>query len=359
MMQNSPQQLSSHSNTINPPLQLEYEIGPIWSHERNTDVQLNVFVGNKHFQVDLCTANFNANPKLLKEYLHHVERLAPDYLPPLTDEEFTDPMEDFYEWAMKPFLTLFRQIHPLVPNQCYTLQDCLFPEKLWYSLQLAGDEMVPVRCDVATHVRPVGALLLASVELDYSMFAVYSPRDIHVSLSRTAVSLPPIPRKVCIKGHITSFFKIILPGDSGSTLKELAAYAKINGAQFGANVRVSGLLGIVKDESTCRIVGLLLSYIECNNTTLLCAERGPEHASLRQKWIQQITHSLRELHAHGIVWGDAKADNILIDKHDDAYLIDFGGGYTSGWVDKELSNTVEGDLQGLERIVHYVCTVLA
>lgn len=342
-----------------PPPQLEYEIGPIWSSERDTDVQLNVFVGNKHFQVDLFTANFKANPKLLKEYLRHVERSAPDYLPPLTDEEFTDPMEDFYEWAMKPFLTLFRQIRPLDPNQRYTLQDCLFPETLPYTLQLAGDEVVPVRRDIAAHVRPVGAMLPASTKLDYSMFAVYSPRDIHIPLGHTAVALPPLPCKVYIKGQLVSFLKLALPGDSGSILKELSAYAKIHAAQLGANVRISRLLGIVKDESTTRIVGLLLSYIECNHTTLLCAGKGPEHASLRQKWIQQITHSLRELHAHGIVWGDAKPDNILIDKHGDAYLIDFGGGYTDGWVDKQLSNTMEGDLQGLERIVHYVSTVLA
>lgn len=236
----------------------------------------------------------------------------------------------------------------------------LISRKLWYTLQLAGDEMVPVWRDIATHVRPVGALLPASAKLDYSIFALYRPSDIYIPLGRTAVALPPLPRKVYIKGQLASFFKLVLPGDSGSTLKELSAYAKIHAAQLGANVRTSRLLGIVKDEPTTRIVGLLLSYIECDDyTTLHCAKNGPEHALLRQKWIQQITCSLRELHAHGIVWGDAKPDNILIDKHDDAYLIDFGGGYTNGWVDKEPSNTIEGDLQGLERIVHFVSTVLA
>jgi hypothetical protein len=356
MNQNSPRQLSSDPNAKVP---LKYEIGPIWSSERDTDVQLNVFVGNKHFQVDLFTSNFEANPQLLKEYLCHVERSAPDYLPPLTDEEFTDPIEDFYKWAMEPFFTLFRQIPPLDPNKCYTLQDCLFPEKLCYTLQLAGDEVVTVRRDVAAHVRPVGTLLPVSAKLDYSMFIVYSPRDVHVPLDRAAVALPPLPRKVYIEGRVASFFKLVLPGDSSSTLKELSAYAKIHAAQVGANVRVSRLLGVVKDEKTTRIIGLLLSYIDCDHKTLLCAGRGPEHALLRQKWTQQITQSLQELHAHGIVWGDVKPDNVLIDKHDDAYLIDFGGGYTNGWVDNELSNTLEGDLQGLERIVHYTSTVLA
>src|SRR5690606_20161045 len=120
------------------------------------------------------------------------------------------------------------------PKQRYTLQDCLFPERLQYTLQLAGDGLVPVQCDVAQHTRPVGALLPASADVNCSMFAVYSPRDIQVPLGRTAVALPPRPRKVRIDGQ-PAFFKLVLPGDSGSTLKELSAYAKIHAAQIGAD----------------------------------------------------------------------------------------------------------------------------
>jgi hypothetical protein len=35
---------------------------------------------------------------------------------------------------------------------------------------------------------------------------------------------------------------------------------------------------------------------------------------------------------------------------DDAWVIDFGGGYTKGWVDQELLETLEGDEQALGRI---------
>ena len=52
-----------------------------------------------------------------------------------------------------------------------------------------------------------------------------------------------------------------------------------------------------------------------------------------------------------MIWGDGKPDNILIhDKIDDAWVIDFGGGYTKGWVDEELQETLEGDEQALGRI---------
>lgn len=58
--------------------------------------------------------------------------------------------------------------------------------------------------------------------------------------------------------------------------------------------------------------------------------------------------------AHHIVWGDAKAANVLADINGDVYLIDFGGGYGENWVEKDLSNSIDGDLQGLENIKQYL-----
>ncbi|KAK5992439.1 hypothetical protein PT974_05843 [Cladobotryum mycophilum] len=56
-------------------------------------------------------------------------------------------------------------------------------------------------------------------------------------------------------------------------------------------------------------------------------------------------------HASQLIWGDGKPANIIIDERgDDAWLIDFGGGYTNGWVDRDLENTVEGDKQAVENI---------
>ena len=60
------------------------------------------------------------------------------------------------------------------------------------------------------------------------------------------------------------------------------------------------------------------------------------------------------LHEAGIVWGDTKPDNILVDVYGDAWLIDFGGGRTEGWVDPDKAETVDGDLQGLERILKFI-----
>jgi hypothetical protein len=32
------------------------------------------------------------------------------------------------------------------------------------------------------------------------------------------------------------------------------------------------------------------------------------------------------------------------------WVVDFGGGYTPGWIDEELQGTKRGDLQALEKI---------
>lgn len=64
--------------------------------------------------------------------------------------------------------------------------------------------------------------------------------------------------------------------------------------------------------------------------------------------VQSVVHKLHEL---DIVWCDAKTANILLDKNDDLWVIDFGGGGTPGWVDRKLMDTKEGDLQALRRIL--------
>lgn len=69
------------------------------------------------------------------------------------------------------------------------------------------------------------------------------------------------------------------------------------------------------------------------------------------RWARQIKVTLKWLHECGIIWGDVKAQNVLIDKEDNAWIIDFGGSYTTGWVDKEKAGTLEGDMQGLEQIM--------
>ncbi|KAF2429748.1 hypothetical protein EJ08DRAFT_590327, partial [Tothia fuscella] len=74
----------------------------------------------------------------------------------------------------------------------------------------------------------------------------------------------------------------------------------------------------------------------------------------REKWAAQIKTTVSLLHQIGVVWGDVKAENVVIDRNGNAVIIDFEGGATKGWIDKEVMDTKEGDLQGLERLVSFI-----
>lgn len=72
---------------------------------------------------------------------------------------------------------------------------------------------------------------------------------------------------------------------------------------------------------------------------------------MRAKWATQIRQCVGRLHELNITWGGIKTDNVLIDDNGDAVVLDFGGGNTHGCVDEEMYGTLEGDLQGLEKIM--------
>ncbi|KAF2802822.1 uncharacterized protein BDZ99DRAFT_401001 [Mytilinidion resinicola] len=99
--------------------------------------------------------------------------------------------------------------------------------------------------------------------------------------------------------------------------------------------------------------GQLYYWIDIDRAlTWQTVEQAPRE--IREKWASQIQKTVSTLHALDVVWGDVKADNVVIDKSGNAIVIDFEGGATKGWVDKDKMETKEGDLQGLERLMDYI-----
>lgn len=102
--------------------------------------------------------------------------------------------------------------------------------------------------------------------------------------------------------------------------------------------------------------GMILPFIE----GVLLSEIKLATNAQKQKWKNQISDAIQFLHAFDVIWGDAKPKNIIVDrKEDKAILIDFEGGWTKGWVDQELSDKKEGDLQGCLRISNYINEIRA
>ncbi|KAL2261271.1 hypothetical protein VTK26DRAFT_4492 [Humicola hyalothermophila] len=137
---------------------------------------------------------------------------------------------------------------------------------------------------------------------------------------------------------------------------ELEAYVKIRSA--GATLRVPELRGIVVSQKG--VVGILLGYIphDHRNLRFLLSDAdagtippGEATVALRRKWATQIEETLRGLHKLGVLWRDIKTDNVLINKDGDAVVLDFGGGNTMGWVDQDKYGSMEGEEQGLRKIM--------
>jgi len=123
-------------------------------------------------------------------------------------------------------------------------------------------------------------------------------------------------------------------------------------AASDAMIRIPQLLGYVRHADTGRIVGFLRQWVPGRRLRDIDIPATP--AQRRQAWIEQIREAVHALHARGTTWGDGKASNVVIDERGDAWLIDFGGGWTNGWVDEELMNTVEGDELAISRISQFL-----
>ena len=155
-----------------------------------------------------------------------------------------------------------------------------------------------------------------------------------------------VPRKVRRRGSGDVFFFKAGFKDHGH-LRELELLCQINhSGEFDAHLRTSKLLGLVVwDDDETSLMGFLLEYID--GETLALRMESTDMAT-RTKWMSKIEATVRQLHRVGIVWGDVKPDNVMINADGDAVVVDFGGGYTPEYIKPELQNTAQGDLMGLE-----------
>ncbi|TPX12507.1 uncharacterized protein E0L32_000684 [Thyridium curvatum] len=140
--------------------------------------------------------------------------------------------------------------------------------------------------------------------------------------------------------------------------RELSTLAKIRASRYVDILRVPKLLGLVQTPEDGRIIGILERLVpdvpELSSLADVETPASIDHTR-RKKWASQVEETVRLLHQLGLTWGDGKASNVLIDRDtDDAWVVDFGGGWTDGWVERELSGTVEGDEMALRKIVEWL-----
>lgn len=150
------------------------------------------------------------------------------------------------------------------------------------------------------------------------------------------------------------FFKSVDNFDPQPTKREISLLDQISRKGLHDKIRCPRLIGIVaRDgaEKGASIMGFLQSLIP-DPTPLTEKFDSSVSQAQREKWAREAEGMKSALHEHGIVWGDAKGDNFVVDSSGELWIIDFGGSYTEGWVEPDVAETMEGDNMGVEKIVN-------
>jgi hypothetical protein len=186
-----------------------YEIGALITSTMNQDAPLNAVVSDKRFQVRIFAAKLEGHPDILDQHIRLLERIDPKYVP--REMDFLDPVEELYEWALKPLFPIFPQVSLLDPNQAYSLEDCLYPETFYYTLEAADNNLIAVQQakNAVSSGTPVGVLLSPQETAAYSSFHIYEPKDIIVHREQNATILPTRMGNVYTKDGSTCFFQAI------------------------------------------------------------------------------------------------------------------------------------------------------
>ncbi|OJJ65898.1 hypothetical protein ASPBRDRAFT_139214 [Aspergillus brasiliensis CBS 101740] len=324
---------------------------PIWSVQdtlygcHDLWSRLDIACKGKRYRVEIFPENFiksEASFNVYKRFLNGMD----------DDQNGESTSEDFYDWVVTPLLPILAEAEEAPPSngQPFTLRDYLLPETCHYQLYFVNDKVEPRYDHGDGESLFVPGLDIGDFALP-STWGKYTPDMVQQCLGKNDYGYSKKPRKVSVDGKLC-FLKEF--HSRRGFLRELETYKKIEqrGLSRNEDVQVPQFVGVVYvSQDSRRVYGMLISLVDCENLTLSCALRDKVTFAQIKKWEEQIATTVELLHEAGIVWGDVKTNNVLIDKNDDAWVIDFGGGYTQGWVDKKHRETMKGDEEGLFKIL--------
>ncbi|KAH6716061.1 hypothetical protein BKA61DRAFT_515521 [Leptodontidium sp. MPI-SDFR-AT-0119] len=324
-----------------------------------SDAQLTVICRTKRFYITLSALNLHdpedtEDSKYEQEYQQLLHAIQFEDQTKFNPDE-PDPVESMIHWVVTPFFPVFRALAPQLSStpQMQTLHEFFNPPTFFFTLKVVKGTLSPVSTPensqplefLPPSMEPPLVLLDAGVP-------IFNPSSLNVDWDPESEGAQ-FPTKVFGDKLMPYFFKATVHGNSAAIEREIEILLRLERVGLTTKIRVPRLCGFVQVDGRNTIMGLLLSYVERQHTLEGILLDKPEVA-LRKKWFRDIEHMLKLLYEADIVWGDAKADNILIDVENEAWIIDFGGSYTFGWVDEDNMNTVEGDLQGLQRIKEHL-----
>lgn len=268
------------------------------------------------------------------------------------DQDSLNAEADLRKWFLTGLTDVIAEYAP--PNRApepSSLYDWYHGPTYFYSLTVKSGELVPELLEETEELNARIEKLLPRMKMPEYIHKMdiswIDAKDLTVQ-SEVDFPEPAHPGKVTSKDGEVYFFKPVVADEPGPIKREISILQKIEGLNL--DLMVPKLLGFVAFENNqSEAMGFLLSYIEKPvPLTKLLKSSVPEKK--RKKWSKKSKEYVDTLHKHGIIWGDAKADNFMVDKNDELWIVDFGGSYTEGWVDPELSDTLEGDEQGVQKV---------
>lgn len=331
------------------------------------DCTISVRYNGRCFCVHMSPRFLHNSPKATALYIRNLEVIQPEG--PGDFEGIFE--EDVYALIIDLFMPIFGQLAPTPlpsfdPNKIRSggarplLSEYLFPETFGCRLEAMDETFIPRYTNQAGGLAPPRTWLDDQTLDDLETWArFFDPSEIEVCFAKPEHALDRMPTKVAVdldgSGQKTiCFFKGFGPGITGGPLnRELNVYKSIHQSGIGVDVFVGRLVGIAHEQRHDSTVGLLLHCINHRGTLRDAVEDKPGQ-ELKNKWAAQIEKAVYVLHRIGSVWGDAKPENILIDQENNAWITDFEGGHTQGWVNPDKAGTVAGDMQGLKRITNFI-----
>lgn len=237
-----------------------------------------------------------------------------------------------------------------LPARFYNLKDRagkLYAEEIESTpdLEQRMAKLCPHLSQVPKYIRDIDVQWFSSDDLRVTSCS-NSPPPYHP----TIVELLPASSSDAKKHSL--FFKSVDNANIQPTKREINLLHQIEKKGLHEKIRCPRLEGIVTQKGDkSSIMGFLQTVIP---DPIPLTEKFESHIrqDKREKWAKEAEEIKEVLHDHGIIWGDAKGDNFVVDSSDELWIIDFGGSYTEGWIDPEIAETKKGDDMGVEKVVN-------
>lgn len=265
-----------------------------------------------------------------------------------------DPGKALNDWMLRPFGAIFEDKAPKsgkVEEQ--SVADWYRSPMLFYELEFSNGELRASELEATEELEKRAEDVVPRMNCPKYIRTddiPWYPADQVMVLAESAKPPPYHPSRVQVDGQ-TFFLKMVDPSQPSPTKREINLMRKAEKLDLHKEIRIPLVKGLVGfEESKTEMMGFLQTEIEEPEPLTHLLDSDVPQAK-RDKWATESERMKDVLHEHGIVWGDAKADNFIVDKHDNLWIIDFGGSYTDGWIDPELMETQAGDDMGVDRIV--------